>query len=289
MADELTSNPEGAPAPAELVPTPEVTAEPELGEQPEGQATPDDLEEAEYEGRKHHVPKGWKDALLRHGDYTRKTQEAAELRRAVEAEKAQVAEQAQTFQRHAKEVGQIYGLNAQIEPYEKLGPEGWQRYSQNNPVEAQSAWFQYQALKDQREALVRTVTAQEQKWHVEAQREHAKRVEEGRKAIAAKIPGWNDDLGSKLKEHALSRGFTAQQWESVTDPLAVEVLHDAYLYRQLLARQRTAQATPQPVPQQPPVGGQRSPATDLRTLAKSEDNSAYAKARSKQWSRRQAS
>src|SRR5688572_20265217 len=47
--------------------------------------------ELEYEGRKFKVPKEAADevksALMRHADYTRKTQEVAEHRRAVEAER----------------------------------------------------------------------------------------------------------------------------------------------------------------------------------------------------------
>lgn len=42
----------------------------------------DDLEEVEHSGKKYRIPKELKPALMLQADYTRKTQEAAEARRA---------------------------------------------------------------------------------------------------------------------------------------------------------------------------------------------------------------
>jgi hypothetical protein len=288
MADDIANN----PAPVDTAtPAPELAAQPDTeviersDEQPpeiEGQAAEDELEEIEVDGKRGKVSKALKDGYLRQADYTRKTQEAAERAKAIEAEKATLAEQAQTFQRHAKEVGRLYALNEQIEPYEKLDADAWQRFSVDRPGEASTAWIHYQKLRDQRDALVGELNAQEQKWQVESQRESAKRVEEGRKAIAA-IPGWSQELDGKLKSHATTYGFTPEEWSGVSDPRAVRVLMDAYNWRQLQAnQQRQTPSQPAPVAAPPQVGGQRTPGTDLRSLARSEDISAYARARNKQ-------
>ena len=50
----------------------------------------EELDETEFEGKKYRVPKELKDALLRQADYTRKTQEVAEIRRAAESERAAI-------------------------------------------------------------------------------------------------------------------------------------------------------------------------------------------------------
>jgi hypothetical protein len=48
---------------------------------------PDEVE-VEYEGKTYCLPPELRDALLRQADYTRKTQEVAQARKALEAEKA---------------------------------------------------------------------------------------------------------------------------------------------------------------------------------------------------------
>ena len=51
----------------------------------------EELDETEYEGKTYKVPKEIKDALLRQSDYTRKTQELAEIRKAAEFERQSIA------------------------------------------------------------------------------------------------------------------------------------------------------------------------------------------------------
>ena len=93
MSEETTTNPvEGEDnAPAILPDTQEVDTEGQDEQQldDEGNAIdpPDDGEEIEHEGRKYLVPAALKPLLLMQADYTRKTQEVAEQRRAVQAER----------------------------------------------------------------------------------------------------------------------------------------------------------------------------------------------------------
>lgn len=285
MADEIANN----PAPVDTAtPAPELAAQPETevielsDEQPpeiEGQATEDELEEVEFDGKKGKVSKALKDGYLRQADYTRKTQEAAKEREAIEGERKTFGEQVQTFQRHAKEVGKLFALGDEVAEFEKID---WDRFAAERPADCQAVWIKYQNKLRERDTLVHSLNAQEQKWQFESQRESAKRIEDGKKAIAA-IPGWSQELDGKLKAHATSYGFTADEWSGVSDPRAVRVLMDAYSWRQLQAnQQRQAPTQPAPVAAPPQVGGQRTPGTDLRNLARSEDISAYARARNKQ-------
>lgn len=57
----------------------------------------DDSEEIEFQGAKHRVPKALKGAFMLHADYTRKTQELADSRRAWETERTQEAEAFNAF------------------------------------------------------------------------------------------------------------------------------------------------------------------------------------------------
>lgn len=285
MADDIANN----PAPVDTAtPAPELAAQPDTeiversDEQPpeiEGQAAEDELEEIEVDGKRGKVSKALKDGYLRQADYTRKTQEAAERAKAIEAEKATLAEQAQTFQRHAKEVGKLFALGDEVAEFEKID---WDRFAAERPADCQAVWIKYQNKLRERDTLVHAINAQETEWQSKSQQETAKREAEGRKAIAA-IPGWSQELDGKLKSHATTYGFTPEEWSGVSDPRAVRVLMDAYNWRQLQAnQQRQTPSQPAPVAAPPQVGGQRTPGTDLRSLARSEDASAYARARNKQ-------
>jgi hypothetical protein len=62
----------------------------EQGSDEESEAIDPAEEEIEHEGRKYLVPKALKPLLLMQADYTRKTQEVAEQRRAVMAERLRI-------------------------------------------------------------------------------------------------------------------------------------------------------------------------------------------------------
>lgn len=292
MADELAPAPEADATPAAPeglapAPTEDTTQPPESESQPlEGQAPADDLEELEVDGIKGRVSRALKDGYLRLQDYTRKTQEAAEARKVLEAERATFAEQAKSFETHAEKFADLRATGREVAEWEKVD---WDRYFADRPAEAARDHARYMGKIRERDALRDELRAQHDKWQLEAQRETAKRTEEGRKAIAAKVPGWGTDLEAKLQQYAVGEGFTADEWSGVNDHRAVNVLRKAYLYDQIMARQKqAASAAPAPVPQQPPVGGQRSPTTDLRSLARADDPAAFIAARNKQSERRRA-
>ena len=74
----------------------------------------------EYEGSLYRVPKELKEAVIRHADYTRKTQEVAQLRNMAAAER-QALQQSQALDADvAEERMQVAGLDAQIKAYKKL-------------------------------------------------------------------------------------------------------------------------------------------------------------------------
>jgi hypothetical protein len=47
------------------------------------------------------------------------------------------------------------------------------------------------------------------------------------------IAGWNTDLAKKISESAIHYGFTPEELSNVYDHRYVQVLHDAYQWRQL--------------------------------------------------------
>src|SRR5438309_2094560 len=84
--------------------------------QPEAAAPdPDDLVEVEHEGRTYAVPAALKGALMRHADYTRKTQALAAHRQALEAGGQALAEAADRVHGNLLEHGRVALLGDHIE------------------------------------------------------------------------------------------------------------------------------------------------------------------------------
>ena len=292
MADETIAAP--VETPETPAPLQDLTAEVETeapaldGDAP---ALVDDSEELEFEGAKYKLAKATaaaiKPHLMRDADYRHKTMELADQRRAhEETVKARQAEY-ETSQRYIEEIADIRAIDRQLGEYAKMTPADWNRFWDTEPIAAGKAQAQLQSLQNARQALVGQVQAKETERGQTAQREHAKRLEDARSTLARDIPGWSDELAGKIKGTASSAyGITEAELAKLVDPRFVRVLHDAHQYRSLIAKQRAStQAAQPPIAAVPSVGGSRTPATDLRSLAARSDPSDFIKARNKQTSK----
>lgn len=221
----------------------EEQAEPELDEDGnpiEGPDEPDEdsaaeTEEIEYDGKKYSVPKELKDGFLRQADYTRKTQELAAKGREVEAalERLQTTSQEET-----RAFANVAALAAQVAQYEQID---WDAYDQQDPVSAQREWRNYTLLKEQQNAAIGEYQKAQHNARSAAQLEHAKRVEEGQKQLAAKIPGWGQDKAVAILDFASSTyGFTREELAAVDDPRAIIILHDLMEARRVQKQAATA-------------------------------------------------
>lgn len=262
LEQEVATNPvAGADAPA-----PGVTADDAAGavqaetidtEQPtdveasDGQAAEDDGEDIEHDGKTYRVPKDLKAAFLRQADYTRKTQEVAEQRRALESEQARVQQMDRWAREHTAEIGQLVAIDGRLAQFAQVN---WQQWSQQDPVAAQTAFFEYQQLKDARGQTVASLQQRDAQRAQAEERDRATRLAEGRAQLAKAIPGWNDTKSAELGRFGIATyGLKAEEVDNLTDPRLVRVLHDASLWRQHEAKQRAAAKATQPAtpPAQP--------------------------------------
>jgi hypothetical protein len=220
----------------------------------------DELEDWEDEGKTYKVPKALKPRLMKDADYTRKTMEVAETRKAVEAQKAEVEETAKFHRENVREVAKLIHIDEQLEAFRALTREQWNALK---PEDAMRLQTEMNLLKDQRERAVGELQ-QKQQQALEKQRDTtAKQYQDSLARIAKEIPGWSDELAGKLNGYATSKGFTLDELQMlVLKPHAVGTLHKAFLYDQLVAKQRAKAAKPveepAPVPVQT-VGQRRTP------------------------------
>jgi hypothetical protein len=193
----------------------------------------DETTEVIKDGKAYKVPAALKDEILMHADYTRKTQEVAELRKSVEATLQQVQQVTQLEQQAAIAIGTI---DAQIADFNTID---WDAWEDTDPIAAQRAWRQFGQLKESRgDAYNQYQQAQQQRTFVQ-QQETAKLLEQGQRELAASIPQWGPEKATALLTHAnKTYGFAPEELNGITDPRMIKVLNDAYQFRQASAKQQ---------------------------------------------------
>jgi len=203
------------------------------------EAEPPEDEEVELDADlKLKVPKDQaqkvREALLRQADYTRKTQELAEQRRAFEADRQNIQ---QATQEELGAFAQAAALGQQIAQYQKID---WAAWNDNDPFEAQKAFMQFQQVKDAHQEAMNQLSHYQRQRVSRAQQESAQRIEQGRQQLEREI-GWNDELKARLTDYALGMGLSREDLSDLeATPAAAKILRDAYEGHQ--ARQKAQAA-----------------------------------------------
>ena len=247
MADETATNPVegGDTAEATAPETQEVEQQqaPELDEEGNPVEPPEpETEEFEFDdGLKLTVPKDQaqkvKDAILRQADYTRKTQELAEQRKALEAERS-TGQQASEAEINAR--AQVVAIDQQLQAFQNID---WDAWEEQDPFAAQKGLRQYQMLKDARaNAAGQFVQLQHQRT-VQAQQDTARRIQEATAVLAREIEGgWDAKKQAETLEGGIREyKFERSEIESFEDPRMVIALVDALKWRAHLKTQKQAQ------------------------------------------------
>jgi len=244
MSSEGTTNP--VVAETAVSETPEVetndaaqtveTENPEDGEAEvaEQTAPAEDLEEIEFEGEKVKVPKKIKEGLLRQADYTRKTQELAEQRKAFEASR----ETAGTVHKdYVEALASVKAYDAQLARYENVD---WATLEATDLASAQSHWRTFTQLKDARSAAEKTANEKQQSLDLESQRARATRAQEVQAELTKLIPDWTPggDLDQKLAKFGTAQGLSHQDLADATlrNPAFVKLLNLARIGADLQAK-----------------------------------------------------
>jgi hypothetical protein len=188
------------------------------------QPADDDDEEVEINGKRYKVPK---EAALRQADYTRKTQEIAEQRRQYEAAIERVS---QVSEAETQALYQVAQIDAELAKYQNVD---WNAWDQADPIAAVRARQELSELQRLREdAAYQHANARTQAAQL-AQQETARRLEEGQKVLAERIPGWGADKAIAIRSFAKEAyALSDEQIATITDPVEVMVLHDAMMWRQ---------------------------------------------------------
>ncbi|MFA5135683.1 MAG: hypothetical protein WC505_07930 [Patescibacteria group bacterium] len=197
------------------------------------------LEDVDYEGKQYKVPAELKDALLRQADYTRKTMEVAEQRKAIETQRQQAEQAIQHVGQFQQEYAKLTVVNDQLERLAKID---WNQAINENPVEAMKLQARFNELRMQRDDIAGNINNLKSNIEQQRQAEMARALQEGEKVLAREIPNWGAETKQAILKTANSFGFSADELKGITDPRMVKVLHAAMMHE--TAKQKLTKPTP---------------------------------------------
>jgi hypothetical protein len=169
----------------------------------------------------------------RQRDYTRKTQELSQQRRALEQEQQQAQQAQQQFMQLAQQAQQQIAMTAQQEP-------DWDALYRDKPLEAPRIEREWKIQQERRQVLAQQY---QQAALQQQQRQVLEQVRESQQRLPDEIPDWKDpEIAKKeraaLRDMLLDTGFDENQVAQIYDWRVVVLLRDALKYRQAEKRKQ---------------------------------------------------
>mgnify|MGYP006268687087 CR=1 FL=1 len=167
-------------------------------------------------------------------DYTRKTQQIAEVRKQTEAE-------LQAVRAEREQYAQLLGaLEAQIQQAAQPNID-WDRLYQEDPIE----WVRQRELMRENQEKNAAIQSEKQRLSQLSQQEqmqqHKQLLQQEQEALMAAIPEWKDAKKAEAEKAMLVQfgqkvGFSPDELKNVVDHRAVVLLRKAALYDQMLSK-----------------------------------------------------
>lgn len=178
-----------------------------------------------------------KSGYSRTKDYTRKTQELAEQRKAFEAEATAIREERQVY-------GQLLNqLHQQIQASQGQEPD-WEYLRQTDPIEYSLQWAEWSRKQTQRQAIEQEQQRLQQTQMNELMQTQQQRLAKEQEALVTVLPDWkNAEVRQKEKalviEQGKKLGFSEQELKAATDHRAIVALLKAAKYDAMLAKKES--------------------------------------------------
>jgi len=216
--------------PLEAEQSAELATEDQGTEEADGQPEVD-YEEIDWEGEKFQVPAKLKPALMMQSDYTRKTQEIAEVRKALEAEKFQL----QANVHFTQQVQPLLQKQQELLSYKEQAKKiDWTQLTTDQKIDLDR---ELRNIDNQLGELNNSLGSQYEQHQANIGRAVTQAVMNTEQYMAQKVPGWNNSEGAKLRNYGLQLGIPEMKLNAgwFTDPVATEVMHKALKWDELQA------------------------------------------------------
>ena len=176
----------------------------------------------------------------RQSDYTQKTMQIAEEKKALDQQKLQLQALMNDYQRA------LQNPVPPMEPPQRPDPALWD----DDPIEAMRQTEMYrQKMEDFQVQSAETQRLQQQAI-AQKQAQMQEALGQQQQALREKIPEWQDEEvaareKADIRRFGLSMGFTEKELAQIYDSRAVQVLRDAMRYQQLQAKRGSVKQAPE--------------------------------------------
>jgi len=190
---------------------------------------------------------------MRQGDYTRKTQQVAEGRKAAEAELEALTAQRESY---AAQLATLQTALKESEPSQDY----WDSLQAEDPIEYVR---QREAWRDRRDAQAQVHSEQQRVQHEkmqELQTQATERLKQEAEKLLDVVPTWRDaDVAQKEKTAVYTYaqrqlGYSEQELSQIGDHRAVNALRKAYLYDELMKQKPAVTKKTKKAPKMAPAG-----------------------------------
>ncbi len=222
--------------------------------------------EIELDGKLYEFPKDVEPYVMRHKDYTQKTQDLAAQRKEAEVHIGQIEEQRRALEflnSVQDEQQQIQLLDHQINQYRE--------YMRANidsigSTDLEKIRFHIEELNLERNKQQESMQKKEQEFQQAREQSVKELLDKSTEVLRSKIPDWNDTTQQRVRDFATSSGFTEDEVANVTDPRYVEVLYKAMQYDNIKSEAKTIKQKAQSAPTIKPKSRNPMPAETKRKL-----------------------
>jgi hypothetical protein len=195
-------------------------------------------------------------------DYTRKTQQIAEVRKQTEVELQAVRAEREQYAQL------LSALESQVQQVAQPNID-WDRLYQEDPIE----WVRQREVMRENQEKAAAIQSEQQRLSQLSQQEQAQfmqqKLQQEQEALLAAIPDWKDAKKAQaekalLVEFGQKIGFTPEELKSVVDHRAVLMLRKAALYDQMMSKRGNIKPVTNngPRPAKPGAAGRVSSSTE---------------------------
>jgi hypothetical protein len=167
-------------------------------------------------------------------DYTRKTQQIAEVRKQVEQE-------AEAIRAERSQYAQLLGA-LQVQVQQAAEPQiDWDRLYQEDPIE----WVRQKEVMRENQEKARAIQSEQQRLNQISQQEQAQTMQHflanEQNLLLKALPQWSDPEKAKAEKSMLiafgqKAGFAPDELKNIFDHRVVSVLRKAALYEQMMSK-----------------------------------------------------
>jgi len=196
--------------------------------------TPDVVEIEDDNGARHKVPAALQDAFMLRRDYTRKTQEVAELRQHA-AKTLEAVQVGQQFRQSVQaEETELASVTAELERYKQVD---WQQLDVSDYVKLRGAADQ---LKDRAKELQDTIQGKGRQFQQWQQQHQQQLVSTGLQYLAKAVPNWGKGAEAEASAQLAAVGYTPAELANVFDPRFVQLAWKAAQFDKAQAGKQSA-------------------------------------------------